>query len=134
MRKLLLAVLALALFAPMGGSTGAGFTAPRQVGAGSEPGLLVDAAGAVWVHAPGSLWRGGDSGFAPVNLGGGPVIGGDADLVTAPDGSLYYADLAETATINVWASHDHGATWTFVPAASETTADDRNLIIYIRTV
>lgn len=97
----------------------------------AEPGLLLDPAGTVWVHAPGGLWKSRENAtkFDRVDFGLGLVLGGDADLAISKDGkSLYYTDLEELAALSVFSSHDSGKTWFEQPIASDAPLADRQWI------
>lgn len=109
---------------------GPAFHKPVKVTAGNtEPGVLLDAAGTVWVHAPGGLWKSNPdaTAFAKVNFGTGRVFGGDAELAFGHDSlkDIYYSDLEELAAISVFSSHDGGKIWFEHPIASDSTLDDR---------
>ncbi len=94
-----------------------------------EPGILLQN-GTLWVHAPGGLWKSTDGGltWTDATPTGGVILGGDADLAIGADGSLYWTDLLNLASISVFSSHDGGASWFFQPLASDYPGDDRQWI------
>ena len=132
-----LLILAATLFATavLGctAAQGATFTTPvKLAGAnnaadGGEPSIASDGKGNVYVDGPQKIPSGanGESGiefwasrndgtsFGPgVNLGS-YLGGGDSDVITTPDGSVYIDDLEAVAS-EVCKSTDHGATFTSI--------------------
>ncbi|HZC45262.1 MAG TPA: hypothetical protein VE243_02240 [Candidatus Acidoferrum sp.] len=94
---------------------------------GGEPGIIVDASGRVFVNAPpglpgpSSVWRSTDGGqsfaFAgPGTVGASPngagvdVGGGDSNLASDAQNSLYFIDLW-LGNSSAAASHDSGTNW-----------------------
>lgn len=96
----------------------------------AEPGLLLDAAQTIWLHAPGGLWKSADNGttWSAADFSPGIVLGGDADLAIASDGTMYYTDLEELIALSVFTSTDGGSTWTENPIASDAPIVDRQWI------
>lgn len=108
------------------GSEAVAFSAPVEVGQGSEPGLLLTN-GTLWAHAPGHLWRSAN-GTQWEEVAPGPalaVFGNDAEMVQDKEGTLYYSDLQLTASLAVYTSTDKGVTWEYHPIASVVPAVDR---------
>lgn len=119
------------------------FTNPKAIDLAhraGEPGLLLDGAGRVFVHAPSSLskgnqgwlWRSVDGGASfqfIENVAGKRVApevgGGDSHMAATPGGRLYYADLW-LGDISVVRSDDGGLTWTTgTLVASNVPVNDR---------
>lgn len=96
----------------------------------AEPGVLLGPDGTVWVHAPGGLWSLAPNAteWVAADFSPGVVVGGDADLAFASDGTMYYTDLENLAAISVFTSRDNGVTWTEQPVASDMPLDDRQWI------
>jgi hypothetical protein len=137
-------VLAGALLACASATAGAQtFSAPVVIDNthnASEPGIIVDPSGQIFVNAPIGLpgpslvWRSSDGGSTwtstgPGTVGASPspaanatIGGGDSNLATDASGNLYFIDLwlgdASTA-----ASHDSGASWTGTPFDSMPIQD-----------
>jgi hypothetical protein len=117
---------------------------------GGEPGIKVDSHNCIFVTAPGpaSLWKSVNNGlsFLPkVNpVAGYARTGGDEDVLPVPllngarPDTLYFADLAGLAAINIAESTNGGSMW-FKPgpggAASEMDLSaDRQWLAYDRNV
>ncbi len=116
------------------------FTSPSAVDdsrPASEPGIIVDSGGRIFVNGPEGLvgpsyiWRSTDGGgtftfVGPSNAGGsttgGEIGGGDANLGSDALSNLYFIDLwlgdASSAV-----STDHGASWTAQPFATVPIQD-----------
>lgn len=102
-------------------------TAPQGIGGVRVP---VQKPGAVDTFEAGGdiLWRSDDAGKTWKYLGSydGSIGGGDSDITSAPDGSLYASGLT-LACVTLAASTDKGETWAANPAGCSDSAgvDDR---------
>ena len=118
----------------------------------SEPSILVDPAGTIWVVGPtgfvtpatqgnpqpythdSGVWSSTDGGKTwkdnlPIPMYGRDACpgGGDSDITASPDGTLYLIDLY-LGNVPIDVSRDHGATWTFNCYTSVLPGDDRQWV------
>jgi hypothetical protein len=97
-------------------------TGPEGLGGARVPAVVPGTQG-VFGAGGDSIWRSDDTGKTFTYLGSydGSLGGGDADVVAAPNGSLYASGL-NLACIAVARSADRGESWTPNPAACEDGA------------
>jgi hypothetical protein len=126
-RARLITLIAVAMMA-IGGTTAhaATFTAPAKLTgpAGGEPSIATDRKGNVYVDGPQGIpsgvndqagvgfWSSKDDGstWGPGRNFGSFLGGGDSDVITTPDATVYIDDL-EAVAAQVCKSTDHGATF-----------------------
>ena len=118
----------------------------------SEPSILVDPSGTIWVVGPtgfvtpateanptpythdSGVWSSTDGGKTwqdnlPLPMYGRDACpgGGDSDITSSPDGTLYLIDLY-LGNVPIDVSRDHGKTWTFNCYTSVLPGDDRQWV------
>jgi len=112
------------------------FTPPVKLTgpAGGEPSIATDGKGNVYVDGPQSIpagkngtagvgfWKSSDDGssFGPGKDIGSLLGGGDSDVITTPDGTVYIDDL-EAAAAQICKSTDHGTSFTSIGLAPDPT-------------
>ncbi len=134
-RLLILIVSALTALSGLAASAHAAtFTPPVKLTgpAGGEPSIAADGRGNAYVSGPQGIpsganggpgvgfWKSSDDGatFGPGRSFGSLLGGGDSDVLTTPDGTVYIDDL-EAAASQVCKSTDHGNTFTGVGAVPD---------------